>query len=497
MTINSLPDSIFVEIFAFYLLSIPGGHRYTTGHAWEWQLLVQVCQRWKQIIYGSPRYLDLHLPCSDETPFKNLSRWPEFPLTLDYYIFPDVNGFVDIDDLMAALEQPDRVHFIDLRIEGPGSRVDEVLAKMKVPFPALRGLDLTGPPSYDKREGIVLPRGFLGGSAPCLQYLSFEAVNALLFQELHILLLSARNLISLQLEDIPKPGYVSPEAIVGGLAGLTKLRTLFINFRFPEETPNSNEGLEHRRRPEPPIRAVLPALTRFGFSGESAYLEDIAAQFDMPSIEVIDIEYFLPRVEVCQLSRFIGRTENLYLAQFRHAKVYFGIDAACSNIKLDHSQGERRQVRFSLGVKIPDSDRHPAIDDLVACMTRVLGQLTALLSNVRHLSLKGDYGRQAWDEECYHLDDSKLLQLLHLFPAVEALHVTGLLVEHIATLLDNIDEERVSEVMPALRSLQLGNGDGPVRSTERFLSLRQLSGHPVAMVNIETQPSPSHSSLND
>ena len=306
VTINSLPDSIFVEIFAFYLLSIPGGYRYATRHAEEWQGLVQVCQRWKQIIYGSSRYLDLHLPCSDENPFRNLSRWPEFPLALDYTIFPDVNDFVDIDDLIAALEQPDRVQFIHLMIEGSDSRVDEVFAKMKVPFPSLRDLDLRGPPPYNRREGNVLPHGFLGGSAPCLQYLYFEAVNALLFQELQMLLLSAHNLISLQLEDIPKSGYVSSESMVGGLAGLTKLRTLSFIFRFPEETPNSNEGLEHRMRPEPPIRTVLPALTKFEFSGECTYLEDIAAQFDMPSVKVINIEYFLPRVEVFQLSRFIG-----------------------------------------------------------------------------------------------------------------------------------------------------------------------------------------------
>ena len=415
---------------------------------------------------------------------RNHSRWPDFPLTLEYTIYRNENK--DVDDLIAALEQPDRVHLINLWIASSDSRADEVLEKMKVPFPALTHLELKGPElpyEGDDHEGVFLPRGFLGGSVPCLQHLRFEAVNAILFQELQILLLSARNLISLHLEDIPDGfGYISPEAMVRALAGSTKLRTLFINFRLPEEPPDSGEGLEHRRRPEPPTRAALPALTEFEFRGESAYLEDIAAQFDMPSIEDIDIEYFLPRVEVCQLSRFIGRNADLDLAQFRRAEVYFDIDAACSNINLYHSQGERRQVRFSLGVKIPDFDRHPALDDLVACMTGVLGQLTALLSNVVHLSLKGE----AY-EEYYYLDDSKLLPLLHLFPAVEALHVTGVLVEHIPTVLEDIDEERVTEVMPALRSLQIGSGYGQVRSIERFLSLRQLSGHPVAVVSVNVK----------
>lgn len=65
---------------------------------------------------------------------------------------------------------------------------------------------------------------------------------------------------------------------------------------------------------------------------------------------------------------------------------------------------------------------------------------------------------------------------------MEELHaVSGALAGHIATVLENIAEERVTEVMPALHSLCLGNGDKPVGSTERFLSLRQLSGRPVTV----------------
>ena len=460
-------------------------------HAEEWRRLVQVCKRWQQIIYGSPRYLDLHIHCSNAKPFrKNLSRWPEFPITVNYTIYSDEEGLEYVDDLIAALEQPDRVHLIYLTIPSLGSIADEVLEKMKLPFPALTHLDLVGPDLYDDHEGIVLPRGFLGGSAPCLQHLRFNAVNAALFQELQILLLSAHNLTSLQLEDIPDCfGYISPEAIVGGLTRLTKLRTLSIIFRSPDpdEHPDLHEGLEDRRRPEPPMpRAVLPALTELMFHGECAYLEEIVARIDMPSVEDIKIDYFPPRAEVRELSQFIGRTEHLCLAQFRHAQVDFDFDlnAAYSQIKLDRAQGERPQVRFSLGMIVSDFEGCPDLDELVTCTTHVLGQLTALLSKVDHISFKG---QQGLDYESNRLDNSKLLPLLHLFPAVEALHVSGVLVKHIATVLENIDEERVSEVMPALRSLRLGNGYGPVGSTERFLSLRQLSGHPVAIVNTDTQ----------
>ena len=112
----------------------------------EWQRLVQVCQRWQQIIYGSPQYLDLHLYCSVGVPFsfrKNLNRWPDFPLTLRYQIGPEEDEAVD--DLIAALEHPNRVHSLDLYIGSWDSRVYEVLKKMQVRVPALTRLELEGP----------------------------------------------------------------------------------------------------------------------------------------------------------------------------------------------------------------------------------------------------------------------------------------------------------------------------------------------------------------
>ena len=121
---------------------------------------------------------------------------------------------------------------------------------------------------------------------------------------------------------------------------------------------------------------------------------------------------------------------------------------------------------------------------------RVLGQLTALLSNVDHLSFRA---QRAWRESHDRLDDSKLLPFLHLFPAVEALHVSGVLAGYIATVLENIDEGRVTEVMPALRSLQLDGIMEAVGSPARFLSLRRLSGHPVVIVNTDMR----FSSLSD
>ena len=443
-----------------------------------WQRLVQVCQRWQQIIYGSPKYLDLHPYCSPAArePFrKHHSHWPDFPLILNYQIGPDEDEAVDC--LVAALEHSNRVHHLDLYIGSWDSRVYEVLKRMRVSFPALTHLKLEGPDTYDKHNIYDISRNFLGNIAPCLQHIHLDRIS---FQELPKLLLSTRGLVSLQLEHIPTDvcgiyGYISPEAMVGGLDGLVSLRTLCVEFRFLEEPSISNERLEKERCPDPPLRAVLPALTEFVFCGEIKYLEDLIARIDLPGVEDIKIEYYPPWFDVPELSQFIDRTASLEFAQFRRAKVTF--EGLHSQIQLDRPQGECQPLRFSLGVEIEDTGRDPHMDVLVPCMTRAYGQLTSLLSNVGHLSFQSQHHQ-------LDLDNSKFLPL-HLFPSVEELHVSGALAENIATMLENITAERVTELMPVLHSLWLGNGDEPVGSTEQFLSLRQLSGRPVMSGNTQ------------
>ena len=120
-----------------------------------------------KMIYASPRFLNLHLFCSDQTPFrKNLGRWPEFPLIVSYRISKGQ------DIHIAALKHPDRIHRVDLTITS--SDAEEVVAAMQMPFPVLTHLELTGPNDY---SGVLdLPSQFLGGSAPCLQHLRFDSV---------------------------------------------------------------------------------------------------------------------------------------------------------------------------------------------------------------------------------------------------------------------------------------------------------------------------------
>jgi hypothetical protein len=97
------------------------------------------------------------------------------------------------------------------------------------------------------------------------------------------------------------------------------------------------------------------------------------------------------------------------------------------------------------------------------------------------------------------MDITEWLPFFRLFPAVEALHLSGGVAAYIASALeDNADPEKmVTDVFPAPYLIWLDEGDDydsesedgyydePVGSIEGFLSLRQLSGRPVTVVDTQ------------
>ncbi|KAH9045001.1 hypothetical protein EDB84DRAFT_1435927 [Lactarius hengduanensis] len=383
------------------------------------------------------------------------------------------------DDLNAALEHPDRVRRVDILSLCPD--VFEVVEAMRVPFPALTHLRLAGPESDDEydQEVLDIPDEFLDGSAPCLQHLHFENVS---FPRLPTLLLSARDLVSLQLESVPPNcydrGYISPEEIVSSLAVLTKLRTLNI-MRYPPEDsePSPIPSDEQRRRPDPPMLAVLPALTEFVFGRDFGYLEDLVAQIDAPLVEVVRIEYLTEGVQTRQLSQFIGRS-NLKLSQFRRAQVAFHTDQVY--IDLDLPQGECLQAKFSIILTL----NYATTASPVFYVVFVLGQLVAMTSSVSHLRVcfrNPSIPRRVWKDPL----ESEWLPLLRLFSAVKVLEVSGGLEGCIASALEDTAEETPTTLLPALQLLW--PEDDNCNKPERFLSSRQHSGRPVTIANTQEE----------
>ncbi|KAH9029659.1 hypothetical protein EDB85DRAFT_1965364, partial [Lactarius pseudohatsudake] len=238
------------------------------------------------------------------------------------------------------------------------------------------------------------------------------------------------------------------------------------------------------------MRIILPALAAFHYIGRCEYLEDFLAQIDTPQLYDLRIEYFERQIQATQLSRFVDRTENLKPDQFSRAKATFFYDDIY--VEFDCPQGSHRQARLSLKIL-----GQPWLDTQVPCMAHVLGQLVPLFSKVDHLDADGDHVHSR------EMDIADWLPFFRLFAAVKTLHLSGGVAVYIASALEDAadPEDMINDVFPVLRLIWLDAAaedeaaedededdcDKPVGSIEQFLSMRQLSDHPVTVVDTEDE----------
>jgi hypothetical protein len=471
-----LPDSVLLEIFDFCRMD-HDAHGFPFPPILQWRTLVHVCQRWRLIIFASPLRLDLQLLCTHGTPVKkNLDTWPPLPLIIDYYTFWDDGKSPTLseeEDVITALNHPDRVRYVGISVTN--SLLGKMAAAMQEPFPMLTHLWLSS------KDGNVpvLPGSFLGGFTPRLRVAHLEGIP---FPSLPTLLLSATDLVDLQILNIPKIGYVSPEAMVAGLAALTRLETLSIGFQSATPRPD--------RVFLPPLaRVVFPSLTAFNFRGVSEYLEDLVARIDTPLFTNVTIMYFNQLIfRIPRLSQFISRTGSLDLARFKHARVDFGESHVC--VSLYEEVDQPGESRFALQISCQ------CLDWQISHMSQVLDQSSVALSHVGDLSIDGRDLHPGW-----RADDDSLVEpsewrgLLCPFIGVEKLRVSKQLAGHVALALEDITMENVAEMLPALHSLFLE--DQPEASVERYIGARQISGRPVNVSKDETCSTPGDKSKHE
>ncbi|KAI0277253.1 hypothetical protein BGY98DRAFT_646874 [Russula aff. rugulosa BPL654] len=256
VTADILPDFALLEIFDWYLFQSQEEADDYVLDVEAWHTLVHVCQRWRAIVFTSPHRLNLRLFFTNGTSVETLAVWPSFPII----IWQSGDQTWDLDDIIEALDYNDRVCEINL-LDIPNPQLEEALAAMEQPFPALTELGIRW--QDDDTDEIdeaapVVSDSFLGGSAPRLQHLDFYRVP---FPGLPGLLLSATDLVHLYLWKIPHLGYFSPEAMVNCLSALTKLEILWLGFE------SFQPRLYQDNRCTSPMRSVLPSLTSVKFKG--------------------------------------------------------------------------------------------------------------------------------------------------------------------------------------------------------------------------------------
>jgi hypothetical protein len=288
--------------------------------------------------------------------------------------------------------------------------------------------------------------------SPCVAFIPFPAAPTLLP--------SARDLVAVDLRDIPNTGYISPEAMVASLAALPKLEYLAFGFRWGTSYPD--------RIGQPPItQTVLPFLTPFVFDGLLEYLEDFVAQIDTPQLKCFQIKYLDEDpsggvdVEIPQLCKFIDRSETF--SQFR-----------CAELDIQHDT--ELDIQYDIVILELDGDRFRlTIPD--GWISQVLNQISGMLSSVDRLDITS-WSWKYHGRYRYLGDYIQWLELLRPFAAVKALGVQEKLTEHFVYALRLWGVK----VLPALELLCL-DGMQVTSVGEEFVAFRRSLGHPVTFVN--------------
>ncbi|KAH9160992.1 hypothetical protein EDB89DRAFT_2248547 [Lactarius sanguifluus] len=297
VTIEMIPeDYVLLEIFDTYRLNALE-HSRLGGRQWEWHRLSHVCQRWRSIIFASPQLLGLKIFCTYGKPvIEILNSWPAFPIVVQYGGFPASSSLTagDQDGIIATLSHPTRVREIQLTATTP--LLENLVTLTQEPLSMLERLHL----STEVGPGLVLPREFGGGFSTLL----ILRLVGVALPALPQLLSSVRDLVSLQLEELPSIGYTL-EALLICLPEMTRLKTLRIHFLSPISRPVLTSTPERR--------SVLPYLDYIEFHGTSEYLESPLSTFDAPSLKYIHVSFFNQLIfhppQFPRLSQFILRTE--------------------------------------------------------------------------------------------------------------------------------------------------------------------------------------------
>lgn len=436
-----LPDDVLLEIFDFYVDQGQGSKEEIRS----WQLLIQVCRRWRIIIFGSPCRLNLRLFCTPKTPVHDtLAVWPALPFSIQ----GNITSMSDAANTIAMLNYSDRMRMIDFKISG--SQFSYISAAMQKPFPELTHLLLD---TFYNECTPTLTDFFLGGSAPRLQVLSLSCVT---FLGLPRLLLSTTHLVSLylKLDAYPYHERVPSEVMVTTFPALTRLEMLEIDFsRYSVFTLMDG-------RPPPPTHSVLPALTRFTFRGNGRDFEILAAQLDTPLLNRLSVYFSDPahiHMYTTQVAQFIG-----------HAPSFRANDEA--NIVFYDNAFTVKLASRAIGHEGPVVSIQST--GLLSTLAHICTSSFSPLSTLERLCIYeiGPVGAR-WKRE---MANPQWLGIFRSFAAVKNLYISQVLAPEIMSSLGR----GMAEVLPNLQNvfiegLQLSR---PVR--ELFVA-RQLSGNSI------------------
>ena len=443
VTVNILPDDLLLRTFHFVrvthlhgleddrVISLDGLE--DVEPVWRlpwWYQLIHVCQKWRSVVFAAPTFLDLRLVCGPRTRVELTSIWPPFPIIIRSMVdWPMPEDY----DFNAAIVRNDRVSVISL-FQPTSSQLQRLSSAMQEQFPELMHLALYFN-GNNIRRAPALPNGFLGGSAPRLQYLMLHSIP---FPALPTLLLSATHLVHLTLQRIPHSGYFSPKVIVTSLAVSTNLKSLTIEFESPLSRP-SHES----RHPPPLTRIVFPALTHFQFKGVSEYIEDLVAQIDAPSLDSIWITFFHQLLfDIPQLAQFVRRTTRFQEPNEVHVDFdQHGVNV--NSLPSTWTKGGKSGLRISCR----------ELERQLSSLAQVFTSLFPSIHMVKYLYIYGpQYSPLQWRDD---INNMQWVDFFHPFATLKNLYLSNVVALGIAPTLRELGRDGMTGVLPILQKIFL------------------------------------------
>ena len=245
------------------------------------------------------------------------------------------------------------------------------------------------------------------------------------------------------------------------LCTLPSLESLYLEFKSPQSRLDG----ESRSLP-PPKRSVLSSLDHFLFKGAIEYLEEFVTHIDTPQLDHLHITFFNQiDFNTPRLAQFINRTPKLKkrdaLVQFNDNFARVGLPPRPSTLQITVSCKEP-DWRLSSVAQICNSSLRP-------------------LSTVEDLYIELRYSQLVWKNDA--IDNTIWLELLLPFTAVINLYLAKEFAPGIAVALKEL-VGRITEVLPSLQNIfvQGLEPSGPFQENiGRFVAIRQLSDHPIAI----------------
>jgi hypothetical protein len=275
------------------------------------------------------------------------------------------------------------------------------------------------------------------------------------FQEIRQVLLSTKNLVELELSNIPNDVYFSPDDLVTGLTTLVQLKQLVVGFLSPTSSPLASMT-------RPPQRTTLPSLTYLCFRGETEYLEEFVARINLPALGKFYIDLFNDIFfEIPQLCQFIPN-------QLRSV-TSMSIEHTPASVCLFFHQNNETDCILSILCE--------RLDWQLSSVAQIASQLSPFLPGVDDLDIGMDARLSAEERD---MDATQWLELFRAFTYARKVCVREDLVPGVAQALAM--ENIVGGVLPELTSLYLlGYHSSPsaAKAAEQFVAARRLSGRTV------------------